>query len=624
MDENKKEMDLETSETENLETVDGVNYETNDNWKFDAQAPTVDDDILIENDEFEISLEKVEEKPAKPVDKPLAKPERNVQPALAEGEPKKKKSNSDLGKFIFVGIITAIVIAVLVFLGVRYYTVPNGKEGDKMNPGSVVATVDGTKISVGMYSYYYSSIVNYYENYASYGYYELDTSADYETQYTTDDDGNTISWAEFFKKESLEELENIAVLYNSAVKAGIELTDNQKKTINEQIDSLKTSASEQNVSLDEYIKATFGKYCSKETLELMLTQYYVTANYKGALSTQTQISDEEAQAYFNEHKDEFQQIEFSYIAIQYDTEDENAKADAVKKAEEYMPKMTDDKAVKAMVPDVYEDFINQYMEEAMSKDDKLSKEDAQKEAIENFSENTVASISGKESPLDEKTTQWLFSSDTAIGSTNYYVDEDYGYVYVILKTKDAVLLDDETYTVRHILIMPESDGDSEQTKATDEQMAAAKKEAEKILAEYEKGDKTEYSFALLAEQYSGDTASTSAGSSDMFGGLYEAVPLGQMVPDFEKWATDKSRKYGDTGIVESDYGYHIMFFINNCPQYLANAISELKAESAENIAEEANFTVHQKAVDKVVESYAASKSAAASEGSADTSADTEE
>ncbi len=31
------------------------------------------------------------------------------------------------------------------------------------------------------------------------------------------------------------------------------------------------------------------------------------------------------------------------------------------------------------------------------------------------------------------------------------------------------------------------------------------------------------------------TASTSSGSSDSFGGLYESVALGQMVPDFEKW-----------------------------------------------------------------------------------------
>lgn len=50
-----------------------------------------------------------------------------------------------------------------------------------------------------MFDYYYASIVSYYEQYASYGYYNLDTTKDYSKQYTTDDDGNKISWQKFLK-----------------------------------------------------------------------------------------------------------------------------------------------------------------------------------------------------------------------------------------------------------------------------------------------------------------------------------------------------------------------------------------------------------------------------------------
>ncbi len=59
----------------------------------------------------------------------------------------------------------AAVIAVVAVFGVRYYTIPNGKEGKYMNPASVVATVDDQKISIGMFDYYYASIVSYYEQY---------------------------------------------------------------------------------------------------------------------------------------------------------------------------------------------------------------------------------------------------------------------------------------------------------------------------------------------------------------------------------------------------------------------------------------------------------------------------
>ncbi len=33
---------------------------------------------------------------------------------------------------------------------------------------------------------------------------------------------------------------------------------------------------------------------------------------------------------------------------------------------------------------------------------------------------------------------------------------------------------------------------------------------------------------------------------------------------------DDSRKYGDVAIVKSKYGYHIMYFIDKCPQYQYN------------------------------------------------------
>ena len=62
----------------------------------------------------------------------------------------------------------AAVIAVVAVFGVRYYTIPNGKEGKYTNPASVVATVNDQKISIGMFDYY-ASIVSYYEQYASYG-----------------------------------------------------------------------------------------------------------------------------------------------------------------------------------------------------------------------------------------------------------------------------------------------------------------------------------------------------------------------------------------------------------------------------------------------------------------------
>lgn len=590
-----------------LEEKDGVKYETSDNWEFDAKAPTLDENLVMENQDYSISFDKVSE--PKPTQ------------ALDNQNDNKIVINKEPLKFIPLAIFLAAVIAVVATFGVRYYTVPNGKEGKYMNPASVVATVDGQKISIGMYDYYYASIVSYYEQYASYGYYSLDTTKDYSKQYTTDDDGNKISWQKFFETEALKEVEQITTYYSKALEEGVTLTSAQKKTIDKQISTLKDSASQNDVSLDQYIKANFGTYCSEDTIRIMLEQYYLSANYKGKFKCETKVTDNDVDKYYNDHKNDYKKIEFYYIASPYDATDDNSKNESIKTAEKIMAKMKDKKSVIALVPEVYSSYIDSQVKSSMEKDSTLTEKKAREEAIKSYESNVVTTVSGSDSPFDDKMNTWLFSDDTKVGSKKYYIDENAKYIYIVLKTSKASVEENETYTVRHILVAPESGSNSssstsEKTEYTDEQWAAAKKKADSILAKFNKTDKSEYEFAKLAEQYSTDSASTSSGSNDSFGGLYESVTLGQMVPDFEKWSIDDSRKYGDTGIVKSDYGYHIMFFINDCPEYQSKIIAQIKSDRLSNMIDKAEVKVHENAIKKAVDKEKAAKEAAAESATA--------
>lgn len=593
-----------------LEEKDGVKYETSDNWEFDAKAPTLDENLVMENQDYSISFDKVSE--PKPTQ------------ALDNSNDNKIVINKEPLKFIPLAIFLAAVIAVVATFGVRYYTVPNGKEGKYMNPASVVATVDGQKISIGMYDYYYASIVSYYEQYASYGYYSLDTTKDYSKQYTTDDDGNKISWQKFFETEALKEVEQITTYYSKALEEGVTLTSTQKKTIDKQISTLKDSASQNDVSLDQYIKANFGTYCSEDTIRIMLEQYYLSANYKGKFKSETKVTDNDVDKYYNDHKNDYKKIEFYYIASPYDATDDNSKNESIKTAEKIMAKMKDKKSVIALVPEVYSSYIDSQVKSSMEQDSTLTEKKAREEAVKSYESNVVTTVSGSDSPFDDKMNTWLFSDDTKVGSKKYYIDENAKYIYIVLKTSKASVEEDETYTVRHILVAPESGSNSssstsEKTEYTDEQWAAAKKKADSILAKFNKTDKSEYEFAKLAEQYSTDSASTSSGSNDSFGGLYESVTLGQMVPDFEKWSIDDSRKYGDTGIVKSDYGYHIMFFINDCHEYQSKIIAQIKSDRLSNMIDKAEIKVHENAIKKAVDKEKAAKEAAAESATASSS-----
>ena len=128
----------------------------------------------------------------------------------------------------------------------------------------------------------------------------------------------------------------------------------------------------------------------------------------------------------------------------------------------------------------------------------------------------------------------------------YYV------VYFLDSDDNQIALAD----VRHILVKPEGGSYDSSTGATtysEEEKAAAKTAAEELYAQWQAGEATEDSFAALANEKSADGDGTT-------GGLYTKVYPGQMVTNFNDWCFAEGRKAGDTGIVESDYGYHIMFY----------------------------------------------------------------
>ena len=60
-----------------------------------------------------------------------------------------------------------------------------------------------------------------------------------------------------------------------------------------------------------------------------------------------------------------------------------------------------------------------------------------------------------------------------------------------------------------------------------------------------------------------------------------------MVTAFNDWCFDASRKPGDTGIVETDYGVHVMYFSGTAePLWKDNARSALQSEGIDSWYEE--------------------------------------
>ena len=140
-----------------------------------------------------------------------------------------------------------------------------------------------------------------------------------------------------------------------------------------------------------------------------------------------------------------------------------------------------------------------------------------------------------------------------------------------------------TVDVRHILIHPQGGTEDENGTVTysEAEWEQCRMKAQELLDKWQAEDGTEEGFAQYAMNYTEDPGSMSTG------GLYTDVYVGQMVEPFENWCFDESRQYGDTGLVQSNYGYHIMYFVESREIWVGRVQDAIISERSMAIVNEA-------------------------------------
>ena len=132
-----------------------------------------------------------------------------------------------------------------------------------------------------------------------------------------------------------------------------------------------------------------------------------------------------------------------------------------------------------------------------------------------------------------------------------------GTVQYVVVFHDRFRDENPTIDVRHILVPLGTGSIAEGGEGYEDEQAQLKADAhtkaEELLAQWQSGEATEDSFAALAIKESTD-------GSKYDGGLYTEVYQGQMVAEFNDWCFDTARQSGDTGVVDTQYGSHVMYF----------------------------------------------------------------
>ncbi len=487
-----------------------------------------------------------------------------------------KKANKKAGKGISIPKKTAkiikSVVAVVVVIALLAAYVATGavRKGFIASLGipqktlTAVTVTNGeqkAKIKVGTYNFYYATTYNSLKSQASqYSQYGLDLGdmgldVDFEKKlssqtYTDSETNETMTWEEHLQKLVLDSIEHTYTYYLAAVEANDgkepELTDEQKTELEETMKSYTETANKNGYTLSGYLSRAMGKGVTEELFKTEVTRQYIAENYQSDLSSNVETreyTDDEITKYRDENIEDFKAVDIKFFEC--DSEDDakafksELKADGSNFADLASKYSATDSDKEANKNDTFTTELGITRETLINRNVAIAQADPHEhEEGEEHSEDEKATYSG----LD-----WLFSADRKAGDS-YQMSTSV--VYIIAP---ASIQNVNTVNVRHILIKPETDENA--TESTAAQWSAAYEKAKGILDNFNKTDKTEESFAGLVEDNSEDTGSASNG------GLYENVVTGQMVNPFSNWCFADGRKAGDTAIVRTSYGYHIMYFV---------------------------------------------------------------
>lgn len=479
-------------------------------------------------------------------------------------------------KVISIVLCAVIVLGVVAF-SLNYY-------GALQRVIKIGGVGSDQSVSIAEYEYYYMRAYNqvrYQAQYYQYYYqtsngYDLSLTPEEQTQTTKDADGNEITWAEKLHEDTLEIIQLHKAYYNEALKMGLKLTKADEAFIDKQIEDLRDEAksagsnssssnSENKVtySLNAYLRKVYGgsineRFLRKQLKIQVLAQKYLTER------TNEIAKDYDQKDIDAEYKKDTTAYDFAtFRAYTFKTteltKEDNETDDALK------ARQTKANAeVKKNANDFYNAVTNDATFTAKAKE--LNKDTADY----NVDKETKYSMlkSTAQSTFSEDAAKWLFDSSTKVGSKKLFSDEENGkYIVVLALSKPH---QEQTVTARHILFQTKDQNSG--NDLSEEEIAKKKTQAEDVLKKFNEGDKTEDSFAALANEYNEDTGSSSNG------GLYEHIYPGQMVTEFNDWVFDANRKAGDVELVETDFGYHIIYFVaKDGKDYYDSAIRSSKA-----------------------------------------------
>lgn len=447
-----------------------------------------------------------------------------------------------------VAVVTAAGVCAGVFAGLHHKKVTDPAY---IQHHTIAASSDNYEVTQAMMTYFINSTaLNFAEYYEDY----LDTLGLDTTQPLADQTcyfDSSMSWLQYFAESAQDTVNWMLGFAEEARANGRTLSDEDQETIASM--------------MNQITPADYGEHLTEEDIRACLELYYLAEQQETAVNDSLVFTDEEIEAYYEENKLDYLTADYAYYTVTFgENGDCESEEEALSLAQELAAASDTDfeSRVKALLVK-----SGVYTEETVGEGYPAECESA-----------------GYAYTADDGFSDWLFADGRAAGDATVTTESGACTVYRV--TRAPARDSSPTVDVRHILL-------SASTYGSDEE---AQTKAQAVLDEWKNGAASEESFGELAATYSEDSNAAS-------GGLYTGVTEGQMVETFNDWCFDTARQPGDTGIVQTSYGFHVMYFVGAREAWYSSARTALGNARYDAVYEgyldTYHVTVNQEAVDAI-------------------------
>lgn len=445
--------------------------------------------------------------------------EQGLSPRAISAQKAKEKKQKTLRNVLIVVLCVAVALAAI-FAVISLVNRPS------YDTKAAVATVGDEKITVPVYDIFYNTNASSLYNY---GYSYFITKGTPLSQQSNVFGGEG-TMEDFFKENASTAIQTVYNYYIKAKEAGYELTDDQKKSISDEIDAIKSAAESYGYpNVNTFLSRYYGEGVDLDAYKTYLNVSAYYSGYYAQLEEDFEPSAEERQAAYDKDPGAFDLVSFTYksttaesTSVPAEGEGEGEAAEGEAETETPTTTIYTD-AAKADAKEKAEGYLTEMPEDA---------------STVNYNKTNVSSY------FSEEIAEWLFDAERKEGDAKVFVmnDDETSYYTVRFDSRDT---NEYCRVNANILTITKDKEDAEIKEG--EQTAKEKLDA---LLNAVKDGMTDEEFSEAATALGYTVSNTS-------------VTHTYSIEEIRTWLYDESRKAGDLlTSYQTDTTYYVVRYVS--------------------------------------------------------------